>query len=252
MGKKYGMGWRPQPKDERDNIFCVDSSIGDDLGNNHKSLRKWVHSVYDQGGSSSCVAQFFKAGVQIREAIKGLPYDPISAYYLYAMARLAEGRRLRDGGSYPRLAAQAMRKFGAPSLSVWPDVRKNLNRHPSITAAMSGMQRRLGRYEYISAGRDMTGDLVKRAIQKGLPVGAGLRIGSDWFGAKAGQVLEPTNDPVGGHMITIVGYGDDTYEILNSWGDDWCDGGFGLVSKKFVEEDASDIIVFDGWNRIAQ
>lgn len=250
--KRYGLGWRPQPQDARDRIFGSASALGEWL--DLDSLRKYAVEIYDQKRSSACVAFSIKMAVQIRERVKGLPYDEAAAFFLYVLSMLHANRPLRDNGLYPRDALKAAYHYGITSAGMWPDIPSNVLRHPSMTALMSAQPRRGGHYESIPGGSSETGELIKLAIGRGLPVIGGFQVGSEWFSAQPGQVLEPQSSSVGGHMICIVGKGSvpDTYEFANSWGKAWCDGGFGLLSAHYVEKHASDLTVVDGWKRIAR
>lgn len=39
-------------------------------------------------------------------------------------------------------------------------------------------------------------------------------------------------------MQVVVGWGDDYLEVLNSWGDEWGDGGFARISESFIQSRA--------------
>jgi hypothetical protein len=252
MSKKIGLGWHPQPKDKRDFIFDDRSELGT-LGAGYLNLRTFVRHVQDQGRTGTCVAQSYKMGVQLRESIKGLPFDEASAYFLYVLAQLQYKKKLSDDGLYPRYAMKAAQKYGICSTQIFKDSRLNFLRMPKLTAVMNAQPRRLGRYESIPSNSSETGEAIRVAISRGLPVLGGFQVGEEWFTAKPGQVLEQPTKSVGGHMITILGQGSvaGTYEFVNSWGESWADRGFGLLSADYVEKHASDLTVFDGWRRIA-
>ena len=72
---------------------------------------------------------------------------------------------------------------------------------------------------------------VKKSITEGRPVIIGMNTPDSFYTAK--DVWRPTDSPeayYGGHAMCVVGYDDDKYggafEILNSWGRKWGNGGF--------------------------
>ncbi|MDR2661430.1 MAG: C1 family peptidase [Treponema sp.] len=72
---------------------------------------------------------------------------------------------------------------------------------------------------------------VKKALAEGKPVIIGMNCPDSFFFAKS--AWKPAEDPrinYGGHAMCVVGYNDDeqggAFEIQNSWGTDWGNGGF--------------------------
>jgi hypothetical protein len=107
---------------------------------------------------------------------------------------------------------------------------------------------------------------VKKSLAEGRPVVIGMNTPDSFIEAK--NVWEPTENPsrfYGGHAMCVVGYDDDrgAFEILNSWGRKWGNGGFIWVPYKvfvdFVIESYemienlaiySDTVKYEGFSRI--
>ena len=109
---------------------------------------------------------------------------------------------------------------------------------------------------------------VKKSLAEGKPVIIGMNTPDSFMEAK--DTWEPRENPgifFGGHALCVVGYDDDrnggAFEIINSWGRKWGNGGFIWVPYKvfvdFVMESYemienlaiySDTVKFDGFTRI--
>jgi C1A family cysteine protease len=108
--------------------------------------------------------------------------------------------------------------------------------------------------------------IVKKSLAEGKPVVIGMNTPDSFIEAK--NVWEPTENPgnfYGGHALCVVGYDDDrgAFEIINSWGRKWGNGGFIWVPYKafvdFVIESYemienlaiySDTVKYEGFSRI--
>jgi len=108
--------------------------------------------------------------------------------------------------------------------------------------------------------------IVKKSLAEGRPVIIGMNTPDSFIEAK--NVWEPTENPdnfYGGHAMCVVGYDDDkgAFEIINSWGRKWGNGGFIWVPYKafvdFVMESYemienlaiySDTVKYEGFTRI--
>jgi C1A family cysteine protease len=108
--------------------------------------------------------------------------------------------------------------------------------------------------------------IVKKSLAEGKPVVIGMNTPDSFMEAK--NIWEPRENPdrfYGGHAMCVVGYDDDrgAFEIINSWGRKWGNGGFIWVPYKafvdFVMESYemienlaiySDTVKFEGFSRI--
>jgi C1A family cysteine protease len=108
--------------------------------------------------------------------------------------------------------------------------------------------------------------IVKKSLTEGKPVVIGMNTPDSFIEAK--NIWEPTENPgsfYGGHAMCVVGYDDDrgAFELINSWGRKWGNGGFIWVPYKafvdFVMESYemienlaiySDTVKYEGFSRI--
>ena len=110
--------------------------------------------------------------------------------------------------------------------------------------------------------------IVKKSIAEGKPVIIGMNTPNSFLQAK--DIWKPSENPgnfYGGHAMCVVGYDDErgggAFEIMNSWGRKWGNGGFMWVpypvfvdfvmeSYEMIENLAiySDTIQFEGFTRL--
>jgi len=81
--------------------------------------------------------------------------------------------------------------------------------------------------------------IVKKSLTEGKPVVIGMNTPNSFIEAK--NIWKPTESPgrfYGGHAMCVIGYDDDkgAFEIINSWGRKWGNGGFIWIPyKTFVD-----------------
>jgi hypothetical protein len=200
----------------------------------------------------------------ILESRKGLPPIPPSRLFMYYNARRAwspTSPLMLDLGSSPRLAIKALVKLGAPDESIWDFSTSSLrvNRRPSFDAYMRAYARKGGEYGRItSMGADRVRD-IQEAIAQGYPVVFGTRVAESYLpGSGPGVIPRPLamERLVGGHMQTCVGFaqaadGTVQFEVLNSWGIGWRDGGYCYLTEDYMTwAMTTDMYVIRGWDRV--
>lgn len=77
--------------------------------------------------------------------------------------------------------------------------------------------------------------MTKTTLAEGNPVIIGMSLRNNFFNVRGDEIWDPNSgntDYAGGHAMCIVGYNEykKAFLLMNSWGDDWGDGGFGWVS----------------------
>lgn len=220
------------------------------------SMRDFVPRPGHQGDQQSCVgwatAYAARTLVAARSArvsgpsrVTPLSFSPAFVFNQIKVAGCDQGSRISDGLSL-------MQKVGALELSQFPFDEQSCDRLPTEAELASaeafrikGFQRLWGptsRNKHVSA---------RRALAAGHPVVIGMMIPRSMPDLR-GEVFRPTEaermgmqalyekrrttEILGGHAMTVIGYDDSRdggrFEIVNSWGDAWGDGGFFWLSYK--------------------
>jgi C1A family cysteine protease len=198
------------------------------------SLRSYVVEVLDQLGTSSCCANAWAQALRIADRVQGLQSAPqlSSREFLYYCARKYDGGAIVDAGTQLRSVAKAVVKFGRPPESAWPFVEAKINDQPPWEAVREAFDHRgPAGYHRISTLTE-----IKQAIAAGHAVVGGADIGESFENYTSGVYSpNPSEAKLGGHALCFVGYDEQSFTIVNSWGPLWgLDHGFIRVAPGFA------------------
>jgi len=166
--------------------------------------------------------------------------DLVSQFMLYFMARrYDEFLGEEDTGSSLRGALKAWRNHGACLLDKWSDC---LDEPQNGEWWYEAVTRPLGVYYAINP---LDLDAMQNALNEVGVIFASLQIHSGWnmlldlphqIQPKSYQIEIATipiqSEPLGGHAIAILGYNKTGFLIQNSWGTEWGNQGYAVLSYK--------------------
>lgn len=193
--------------------------------------KNWVSPIANQGNCGSCVA-FAAVGVlETQINISALIPDlnvKLSPQYLFGC-----GGGMCDYGWYPGSAASYLQSKGVPDEACLPYTSGASGQDVSCQAACSNAPSRVKKISSYKSPSKTVRNIaaVKQALLQG-PVMTTLTVYSDFMTYSSGVYKRTSDEALGGHAISIVGYDDITrsWIIRNSWGEDWGEKGFGHVS----------------------
>jgi papain like protease len=193
----------------------------------------------DQGDQNSCVGwsvgyaarAYYANRVDGRDV--GDPANIPSPSYIYNSIRQASqqcglGSKISD--------ALNLLERGALSLKQFPYSDDNCLR-PSNVVRSQASDFRIENWFLVDARRI---DQIKGALAYGHPVIVSLRTTEAFVQLKRGQIYRYPDQFVGYHAATLVGYDErrQAFKLINSWGQDWADGGFGWIDYATLREEA--------------
>lgn len=245
---------KPSPKDSRDfqykSMVEVPSTLQPKL-----SLKKYAGPVRNQGNYGTCTGFGCCATKDTQEAVAGINVVT-SPLHLYINEKKEDG--ISEEGSYIRCGMKVLQQRGVCLEATMPYYGMSWPNLPSISqkAATEGLIYRIGPYASISSIYE-----IKTALQaKKSPVVIGVhfyesfrRPISGGYLPMPGEQFSPDPD-LGGHCMAIVGY-DDTkirgrfsghFEVKNSHGENWGDGGYCWMPYEFL----SNGICYEAWSSI--
>jgi len=224
----------------------------------------------DQGKVGSCVSwatayaarsyyRFVETG-----AARNDPRNIASPSYLHDRLRDPK-EACKDSGSHIFLALKYLEGNGLPALT---DYGLEAMCNPGAAKVSNpplGFRIRQGRLIYLRRKDDRSSvsqavlDKIKLSLANGDPVLMGMIVDKRLMALSGStvyaEVLGPSPHasaasqygPPGGHAMLIVGYDErrQAFRILNSWGTDWADGGYGWVSYKTLRSDLTSAGVMD-------
>ncbi len=194
----------------------------------------------DQGQQSSCTAWATGYAVRSYYAGKRRNWDFSSAGEIispaYIYNRVHGFRGGCDVGTPISDALNVLKTDGAPPLAAYPYLENDCARPANPELVRNSSEFRISGW---SAVDNTKLDDAKGQLARGHPVIFGMEV-SDQFENLAGrQIYDDTSSPrSGGHAMVLVGYSErrQAFKVMNSWGTQWGDGGFGWISYRAVRQ----------------
>ena len=190
-------------------------------------------AILDQGNFGTCVTNAFSFVVskQTNNSI------PLSRLFLYNICRSIDNTPLnQDDGTTIRTACQSISKYGVCKETVYPYISSNCYVLPTLTAFQNS--KRFMKFTYLFINQDLL-SIKNSLVTYNSPIIFGILVYSSFMSSTNGMISYPntqTEDLLGGHCITIVGYDDSTqlFTCSNSWGTSWGLKGYFLLPYKYV------------------
>lgn len=199
--------------------------------------------LLDQGSLGSCGPNTAAENIDYDQLAEGITLSPPSRLFIYYNTRMLMGTVNSDSGVDNRTMMKALAQYGYCDESLWPyaDDPTTFTKRPPIAAYAAGQPNRISNYAgvQVSLGQIKAAIFTRHLVIFGTEVFQGIE--SDQA-AQTGIVPDPspTESPVGGHDISLVGWDDLTqrFKFRNHWvnadGTPWGDGGYGYFSYKYA------------------
>ncbi len=193
----------------------------------------------NQGRESSCVGWAVAYALKsYQEAVerKWRPDSPqrlFSPAYIYNQIRKSPDCQ---GGTSFVEALNLVRKDGVALLSDFPYIDGQCAAQPDTAVRQRARVFAISDWRRVNV-QDETE--VKNHLAAGFPVLAGIIIDRLFFNFRGGGVYKKfSGQGSGGHAVVVVGYDDGrkAFKLINSWGRQWGDGGFGWISYDAFRE----------------
>lgn len=249
-----GFGWAPDPWREtpEPTRFGASRSGAVSDGVTHEDKLEGIHN---QGDSNSCVGQSFSQAIQLTLTLKQGKLAPKpSARWIWNMTRLREGTLTENVGIFPTNALRILKGLGYPTEKHYPfehnaaawhdkpgeEVSRNAYDQRTVRGYRVVKETGAKRVAELSAGLD-----DNQIIVFGQDVG---QVFCDHVGPEPLGV--PVDEIVGKHMMAIVGFrkrkSGTMFRVLNSWGEDWGDGGLWWAKEEVILwKNSTDFIAVD-------
>lgn len=238
---QYNLNYVFDKPDERDYKFS--STLLKDIDPHSLpssiDLRSQWGDILDQGSLGSCVSN--SVAYQLRFLLKknaGKDLNLSRLYVYYNGRALSKYPITEDTGLTMRNGFQSVTAHGAVDEKLWPYVVSQFaKRAPDSVYAIGSKNKNL---VYYAVTQDL--NQIKKCLKDGYAISFGIALFSSFMStnvARSGQVPVPnesTEQRVGGHAMTIVGYQDSTsrFIVANSWGKSWGDSGYCYIPFSFI------------------
>lgn len=194
-------------------------------------LSAYIQPVLDQGTQGSCVGHtlaYLKIYHERKETNKWYSF---SAAFIYNQINKGE-----DKGGVVVDALKLLQKQGICQSHQMPYSDKDFLKQPDSIAFKGARKYRIEHYQSIYSLEE-----VKYQLNAGNPVVGSFVIDQSFIDLKAGQIWRTKGGslPKGneGHAMLIVGFDDakKAIKVINSWGRNWADQGFGWIDYTMFE-----------------
>lgn len=201
-----------------------------------QSARDWsahLDFVPDQLGTNRCVGWSFSSALYLAAQLHGSPILRPSAKWLYDIGRYHDSPDvLVDVGSRPRSVCLAASRHGIVSEQSLPSTVANVDTPPPFDADIIGADALFTGY-YKVEGEVPT--LLRMALNKGHFPTFAMAVHESFLDLGRVAVYdEPRGAMYGRHMVTLVGYREGAFLVLNSWGRTWGAEGFCWLTDRFI------------------
>lgn len=244
--KKFQCGSVPSPKDNRDYISTA--IIPQDI-QVPRRLMWGAPVIREQGAFGTCVGFGAAALKNIQEvAQKDYIDGGFSPLFIYTLCKQQDGYPNIEG-TFIHLAMENLTKVGIPTEKRFP--YEQLVAPCQIPIIPEYIKTEAATYKIKTYASIPLVDIdaLKRALLVS-PVVMGAQVRDTFmFPAYGGWIAAPYGTYYGGHCVIIDGYDDDmTHDfdgettrkgfvrIVNSWGEDWGDNGYGYISYEDLKK----------------
>jgi|GEM_PF-1330850 len=222
----YAMGAIPSPPDDRDYPIAMFTPVPREFP--EKFILSPLPKVKNQGMIGSCVPHSL---VYTREIKEGLMEFSIG--FLYGNR---EETDIQTEGMIPRQALNSLRKYGDVPLEDFPWNIEYKMAKAEIERRKDELYEKAYPYRISAYFRLYTEDEIKAALIDLGAVSATFPVYESFSSAeKSGIVPVPQKDEKlkGYHQMTIVGWDEKNWIVLNSYGEKWGDKGMCYVPKEY-------------------
>ncbi|TDR82043.1 C1 family peptidase [Paludibacterium purpuratum] len=200
------------------------------------SGRNYVSSIKNQGQCGSCWAFAVTAALESKAMINN--NAPGSNLDLSEQIVLSCSNAGSCDGGWPDQASKFLVGTG--------DANERYFRYTAADTACSqaaagwrNAAYRLKSWKYVVSNATPSVSLLKNALYSSGPLVTTMRVYEDFYYYDSGVYRHTSGDYVGNHAIVIVGWDDkaQAFIVKNSWGTDWGENGFFLISYQELSGD---------------
>ena len=199
----------------------------------------------NQGQQSSCVAWATAYATRTYHEAKQQDFLPKDSSHIFSPSYVYNQikRGGCDEGTSISDALNLLKSTGAARLTDFPYDPRSCSRVPDTNVASQAANYKIEDWKRVD---EQKLDSIKGQIFSGNPVVFGLFVSDSFDRLSEGQIYNDlSSDRTGGHAMVLVGYSETkrAFKLINSWGDDWGDNGFGWISYAAFQKWAQNAFV---------
>ncbi|MCB9286316.1 MAG: C1 family peptidase [Lewinellaceae bacterium] len=200
-----------------------------------KDFKAFCPTPQDQGNTASCVGYALAHGLTIARSIQkkwrgrtNIDAHAHSASFIYNQIKLDEDC---ESGAYLTAGLRLLQQQGDCLISDFKNTPGNCRTVPRPIHKQKASAYRIFQYKALflpDATEKEKLDQVRTALANGQPPVIGMYVPINIKVVSPSQLDWSSSAPKSGHALVVIGYNEKerTFELLNSYGPAWGDGGF--------------------------
>lgn len=233
--KKQKLGMKFETEERLGRIPTASVPFGGDELPSSVDLSPDMPEVGNQGDQQSCVAwalsYALKSYQEKKETGRQLLFSPSFVY-----------NQINGGENAPTYVTDGLAvlaKQGACLLEEMPYESTEWTATPNKNARLSARRFRIDYWKQVDVSNLRQ---VKAQLAAGYPIVIGASVSEefmhDGYAQKEDYIWKRKGTIAGGHAMVVVGYSDKrkAFKLMNSWGKEWGDQGYGWVTYKLFPE----------------
>lgn len=237
-------GWLPDPPKAEDRTFDALRARLPVTQASADHILPMCTPVSYQGNLRACSANVTADALEILMGVRG-QVTQLSRLFIYYNARTYHSSSDNDGGTYLRMAFEAIKRLGVCKEDSWPYVEANVNLRPPLNCYREANAHKVTGFYRIGATGAARVDAVEAAIRSDHPVTFGAQISAEIesYLGKSDAAFEPPSTPSGRHAMLLCGVrrrsGRREFMVRNSWGESWGIRGYAWFSEAYIAADTT-------------
>jgi len=192
----------------------------------------------DQNPNNNCVG--WAVGYALKTYLEKLEYNwdlsmnshLFSPTFIYNQINLPDDYGGEDGGAYISDALNLLQNKGCATYATMPN-DADITANPSVAAFSEAENYKIFAYWKIL----ISTNVFKAFLATNTPIIIGYHIYDDFWLNDDNKIYDNLDGELrGNHANVLVGYDDNkkAFKVMNSWGEDWGENGFGWVSYNII------------------
>lgn len=233
--QKRNFGYIQDHFDDRDVYYRLRTKIKNlPESTNKRNINAFPYR-YDQKSLGSCVGNGTAAGFRRSLQTNRLPDMNPSRLFAYYIARTDENKDI-DSGACIRDCFKAVNNYGLCHETVWPYITERFAQPPPKNAWEDALNHQSIVYERIYP---IAKNLIMDALNNGYSIVFGIILHDSFMSEKVARTGIVTNprcweEEIGGHCMLMTDYDRDGVWVLNSWGENWGQGGICHIAWDYI------------------
>ena len=211
-------------------------------------LRAFAGPIEDQLSTGSCVANATVSALEMMLQ-RADRFSHLSRLFVYWNIREGNPKlEGKDNGAFLVDGFKSVYRLGVCDEQAWGFDPEYVNTKPPMWVYASATQFKATKYQRVGQyNQPDNAKRIKTALAMGYSVTVSLYISDELF-KMTGPLSSPTchyngaGKAVGGHAMNLVGYDSNGFIAENSWGDDWGDNGFCILTYGVTQN-----VLMDAW-----